>query len=130
MNRDQKRQWTMTLVLGATILLLTFCCAEALPQNPADPLNNALNMPNEVLGFFQNMFNNVVQGLPNIMTMFAGPSVNAPSNPAAIAGGAIPSMPAKPTQPDRDIEEMDAGDYSPKIKDVEVFRNDVEPFNE
>lgn len=130
----------LILVLCASILLLNFRCTEALPQFAGDPLNNAMNIPNNVLGFFQNMFNNVVQGIPNIMAMFSGPSANAPDNSAlaASASGAMappspprpaPPIPPRPAPSDRDIEQIDDRDYSPK-KDVEVFRNDADAFNE
>lgn len=132
------------LVLSAAVILMAICWCKASPQNSQSQLilagdNGLTNIPNNMVNFFQTMFNNIVKGLPNLMTMFtnAGGSLpgigsnSAPSVPAAFGNvGSLPSTPSFSKTSSRGTDRIKPDDYSPKTKDVEVFSNDIETFNE
>lgn len=137
------RQFT-ALALSGAVILMAICWCKALPQNSQPQLllagdNGLTNIPNNMINFFQTMFNNIVKGLPNLMTMFTNAAGNlpgigsnsAPSSTAALGNvGSLPSTPSFSKTSNRGIDEIKPDYYSPKTKDVEVFSTDIETFNE
>lgn len=124
-------------VLSAFGLAIYWC--EATPQFGQLPSPDLSNNPiasgiSNGINFFQSMFNNMMQGIPNMMAMFTGARPNDPNTNSSPGNSGTPSeIPAILMPPargsDPDIDEFDPRDL-PKNRDVEVFDNGIEPFNE